>query len=234
MPSIPNQMEGAELERCQSHPRPIRHPRMVTTALWLMGGLIVVSTAPSSGRTTPATLPQADVQWSGSFAFQGRVYDGEVGDESRPLEGESVSLYGSGNPFPDPGPLIATTNGNADRSHGVTMDDLRGYHSIREDHLAGYESVGEERAVLSQYRQQEYRHNCTWVLRGGRQVSATPFTDTADGVSLDETRREQQLAVAGISAREPRDSGSLIVRVNEAWAPVAGEELGRRMVAVLD
>jgi hypothetical protein len=38
----------------------------------------------------------------------------------------------------------------------------------------------------------------------------------------------------GISMREPRDDGSIIVQVNETWASVAGEEIGRWMVAALD
>ena len=43
-----------------------------------------------------------------------------------------------------------------------------------------------------------------------------------------------RLATAGISMREPRDDGSIVVQVNETWASVAGEELGRRMAAALD
>ena len=39
---------------------------------------------------------------------------------------------------------------------------------------------------------------------------------------------------AGISMREPREDGSIVVQVNETWASVAGEELGRRLVAALD
>jgi threonine aldolase len=44
----------------------------------------------------------------------------------------------------------------------------------------------------------------------------------------------ERVAAAGISMREPREDGSIVVQVNETWASVAGEELGRRMVAALD
>ena len=42
-----------------------------------------------------------------------------------------------------------------------------------------------------------------------------------------------RLAAAGISMREPRDDGSIVVQVNETWAAATGEDLGRRMVAAL-
>ena len=44
----------------------------------------------------------------------------------------------------------------------------------------------------------------------------------------------ERVVAAGISMREPREDGSIVVQVNETWASVAGEELGRRMVAALD
>ena len=44
----------------------------------------------------------------------------------------------------------------------------------------------------------------------------------------------ERVAAAGISMREPREDGSIVVQVNETWASVAGEELGRRLVAALD
>ena len=44
----------------------------------------------------------------------------------------------------------------------------------------------------------------------------------------------ERVAAAGISMREPREDSSIVVQVNETWASVAGEELGRRLVAALD
>ena len=43
-----------------------------------------------------------------------------------------------------------------------------------------------------------------------------------------------RLATFGISMREPNSSGWFVVQVNETWASVSGEELGRRMFAALD
>ncbi|MDH3816633.1 MAG: hypothetical protein OEV48_19260, partial [Acidobacteriota bacterium] len=43
----------------------------------------------------------------------------------------------------------------------------------------------------------------------------------------------ERVAAAGISMREPREDGSIVVQVNETWSSIAGEELGRRLVAAL-
>ena len=50
----------------------------------------------------------------------------------------------------------------------------------------------------------------------------------------DPKRFQEKMAAAGTSMREPRADGSIILQVNETWAAVSGEELGRRMVAALD
>ena len=50
----------------------------------------------------------------------------------------------------------------------------------------------------------------------------------------DPKRFHQKMTAAGISMRKPRPDGSIILQVNETWAAVSGEELGRRMVAALD
>jgi hypothetical protein len=42
-----------------------------------------------------------------------------------------------------------------------------------------------------------------------------------------------RMMTSGVSLREPRDDGSLIIQVNETWAAVTAEELGRRMEAAL-
>jgi hypothetical protein len=55
-----------------------------------------------------------------------------------------------------------------------------------------------------------------------------------DVQGVDPKAFRDRLETAGISMREPRDDGSIIVQVNETWASVSGEELGRRMIAALD
>jgi len=62
---------------------------------------------------------------------------------------------------------------------------------------------------------------------GGSNVFVLEVRGTDPGVF------RERLAVAGISMREPRGDGSIIVQVNETWAAAGAEELGRRMVASL-
>jgi selenocysteine lyase/cysteine desulfurase len=65
-----------------------------------------------------------------------------------------------------------------------------------------------------------------------RPASSNVFVLDVQGV--DPKAFRDRLETAGISMREPRDDGSIILQVNETWAAVSGEELGRRMVAALD
>jgi len=114
---------------------------LLTTALWFIAGLFAVSIVALSGRPAHAAPPPTDAQ-KASFMFQGRVYDGDVGDQSHPLEGVSVSLFGAGNPYPAPGQLIATTTTDGEGWYGLTGDEGWEYYSIREDNPSGYVSVG--------------------------------------------------------------------------------------------
>ena len=77
-----------------------------------------------------------------TWAFQGRVYAGMVGDESQPLQGVTVSLYGANNPYPDPGVLIASTTTDAQGWYGLDAPDGYEFYSIRETDPPGYTSVG--------------------------------------------------------------------------------------------
>jgi hypothetical protein len=74
-----------------------RYRWLPTTALWFIAGLIAILIVALSGRPAHAAPSPTDAQ-KASFMFQGRVYDGDVGDQSHPLEGVSVSLFGAGNP----------------------------------------------------------------------------------------------------------------------------------------
>ena len=79
--------------------------------------------------------------WDRTLVLSGRVYKGEVGDESQPLEGVTVSLHGANNPYPDAGELIATTTTNAEGWYGLTVPDGYEYYHIRETDPAGYVSI---------------------------------------------------------------------------------------------
>ena len=81
-----------------------------------------------------------------TWTFQGRVYDGVVGDQSRPMHGVTVSIYGANNGYPDPGAFIRS--GVTDRTgwYGVPIYDDDGnweYYHIRSDTgLVGYVPAG--------------------------------------------------------------------------------------------
>jgi hypothetical protein len=74
--------------------------------------------------------------------LQGRVYEGKVGDESRPIQGVTVSLYGANNPYPFEGKRIARTTTDGKGWYGLEILNGYEYYSIRENNLPGYESIG--------------------------------------------------------------------------------------------
>ncbi|HUW08249.1 MAG TPA: hypothetical protein VM537_00895, partial [Anaerolineae bacterium] len=58
-----------------------------------------------------------------TWTFQGRVYAGEVGDESRPLQGVTISVYGGYNSHPAEGTLIRTATTNGEGWYGLPVYD---------------------------------------------------------------------------------------------------------------
>ncbi|MEA2046267.1 MAG: hypothetical protein U9N48_07100 [Euryarchaeota archaeon] len=91
-------------------------------------------------------LPRDDIKAIGPapaivWLFLGEVYEGDVGDESRPLQGVTVSLYGAGNPYPDTGVLIDSTATDEDGRYELEASGGYEFYSIREENLLGYESV---------------------------------------------------------------------------------------------
>jgi hypothetical protein len=76
------------------------------------------------------------------FAFQGRVYEGKVGDESRPIQGVTVTLYGATDPYPAEGKLIARTTTDGKGWYGLSASTGFEYYSIRETNPQNYESIG--------------------------------------------------------------------------------------------
>ena len=70
-----------------------------------------------------------------TWTFQGRVYEGDVGTEppnSQPLQGVTVSIYGGGNPYPDPGEFIVSTTTNSEGWYGLEAPDGYEFYHIRE------------------------------------------------------------------------------------------------------
>jgi len=82
--------------------------------------------------------PQEPTSWT----LQGQVYKGEVGDENHPLEGVTVSVYGTNNTYPDHGVLIASTTTDEHGWYGIEVAKSYEFYSIRENDPSGYASVG--------------------------------------------------------------------------------------------
>lgn len=80
------------------------------------------------------------------WMFQGRVYEGNLGEEpphSQPLEGVLVSGYGGNNPYPNPGSFITSTNTNSEGWYGLTVSDgYEYYHIVETDPSEYHSSVG--------------------------------------------------------------------------------------------
>lgn len=104
----------------------------VTSAMLLTVGVALGLSVVGGAQTT-----------AGTWTFQGKVYEGDVGDQSQPLEGVTVSLYGGGNPYPDPGVFITSTTTNSAGWYGLDVSDGGyEYYHIREADPSGYTSVG--------------------------------------------------------------------------------------------
>ncbi len=93
-------------------------------------------TATGTATATPTLTPTP------TWLFEGRVYEGEVGDESRPLQGVTVSLHGANAPYPDLGTIITSTTTDGAGWYGLPVPGGYEYYSIRETDPLGYISVG--------------------------------------------------------------------------------------------
>jgi hypothetical protein len=111
--------------------RPFNVPKRLTTTL-----LVTIVLAAIFLATGP--MPA----YAQEFTFQGRVYEGKVGDESRPIQGVTVTLYGATDPYPAEGELIARTTTDGKGWYGLEVPLGFEYYSIRETNPKNYESVG--------------------------------------------------------------------------------------------
>ncbi|MDY7080208.1 MAG: hypothetical protein SXV54_25280 [Chloroflexota bacterium] len=90
-------------------------------------------------RTTTADLALSP---TAIFTLAGRVFAGEVGDETDPLPAVIVSVYGANNPHPDPGTFILSTTTDAAGWYGLVVSDTYEFYRILETDPDGYVSVG--------------------------------------------------------------------------------------------
>lgn len=109
----------------------------VLLTVMLLTGLISPA-LPSAARTTGAIL----TEWT----LEGRVYEGEVGDESAPLEGVTVSVYGANATYPESGTFLRDTTTDAEGWYGLVVYDddlaLYDYVYIQETNPDGFISSG--------------------------------------------------------------------------------------------
>jgi hypothetical protein len=115
--------------------------RIRPIAVLLLITLVLVAATGWQAAAGPSEGAATLTEWT----FQGRVYEGEVGDESHPLEGITVAVYGANNPYPDSGVWIRSTTTNAEGWYGLTVYDDDGpweFYHIRQTNRRGYTSVG--------------------------------------------------------------------------------------------
>ena len=111
--------------------------RKAVLAFILLFGAMVLLIGVSAG-AQPLEGEREPTDW----LLQGRVFVGDVGDESRPLAGVAVQLRGANNPWPDPGALILSTSTDASGWYGLNAPAGYEYYHIVEIDSAGYTSVG--------------------------------------------------------------------------------------------
>ena len=76
-----------------------------------------------------------------AVTLEGRVYNGNVGDETQPLSGVTVTLYGSNNSG-QMGTSITSTTTNSQGWYGLDTREGYEYYHIVETDPSGYTSVG--------------------------------------------------------------------------------------------
>lgn len=107
----------------------------------LFAGVVMLATGSISARLSASAPPGVLVAPSDGL-LEGRVFSGEIGDESTPLQGVVVSAYGANNPYPDSGALIVTTTTDSAGWYGLSVPDGFEFYSIHQADLANYTSVG--------------------------------------------------------------------------------------------
>jgi len=87
---------------------------------------------------TPTATPEC-------WTLQGRVYNGEQGDESRPLQGVTVAVHGSNSTYPQQGTMLRSTVTDSTGWYALNVCSSDGtwefFHLIETD-PSGYQSVG--------------------------------------------------------------------------------------------
>jgi hypothetical protein len=117
---------------------------------------------------TPTSTPPAQI-------CQGRVFDGEIGNESYPLSGVSVSLYGANGPYPNPGILLNSTTTDGNGWYGLPCPDGYEFYAIRESDPPNYISVGAA-SISGVVREANWIEIAAPL--GGKDLTGNKFWDT--------------------------------------------------------
>ena len=119
-----------------------RRPAMLVVSLTFILLSVFFALSLVAG-ASPAASTTALTSWT----LQGRVYEGDVDVEDRPLQGVVVSLYAGSGPYPAQGWFVRSTTTDAQGWYGLPVwdDDITDtvkYFHIRETDPFGYTSVG--------------------------------------------------------------------------------------------
>ncbi len=112
--------------------------RIQHKSIWAVGGIFILIAILS----TLAILSDNNVTAQATASLSGRVYAGDVGDQSHPLQGVTVSLYGANNPHPDQGSFIISTTTNSLGWYELQVRPGWEFYHIIESDLGGYTSEG--------------------------------------------------------------------------------------------
>ena len=116
--------------------------KLILVFILLVGGGLFLIGASAGAQTVERHAAEEPRAPSVDWLLTGRVYAGSVGDESHPLAGVGVYLYGANNAYPDPGAFIMSTTTNLEGAYGLTAPEGYEFYHIREMDPAGFLSAG--------------------------------------------------------------------------------------------
>lgn len=144
-----------------------------------------------------------------SWTLQGRVYEGEVGTEKRPLDGVTVSVYGANGPYPNPGVRIASTTTDEYGWYGIEVPEGYEYYFIRETDLPGYVSVGARSVNGVVWTSNEIEYNLNNHPLKDQTLTGNKFWDIRETEQLP-TPKGPDLAILSAENWEFEDDGLVL------------------------
>jgi hypothetical protein len=123
----------------------MRAKRIVLTAVVAvaaMAAFLILTTALASARPATDVPSRTGSAPAADWTLQGRVFRGPVGDETHPLAGVTVEVYGASNSYPDPGSFIISATTDISGWYGLVVPDRYEYYHIREMNPPDLVSVG--------------------------------------------------------------------------------------------